>query len=93
MSTFNILTPAEVRLLSKYSSWAQKANLAEKIEAALASPQFIGSFVDSTAADLSNHPGLAAGNFVPGDRYYDTTATAFKTNTATSIGPATWTTE
>lgn len=90
---FNILNANDVRLMTKYDTWAIQAKLAEKIDIALSAPQFIGSFADDTAANAVNHYGLSVGNFVPGDRYYDTTNTVFKTNTASAIGAATWTTE
>jgi len=90
---FNVLTPAEVRFLTKYDSWATKARLADKLEVCLTNPVYLGTFADETAANLSSHPGLIVGYFAPGDRYYDSGASKFKTNTGTSIGAATWTAE
>lgn len=93
IDSYEILTPAERRLLEKYSSWAKKSLLAEKIEAALQKPAYLGTFANEAAANGSSHPGLAVGNFVPGDRFRDSGAAAFKTNTAATIGSATWTAE
>lgn len=89
--TYNILTQAEVRLLNDYASWARKAQLARKIDYLATRGKFIGSFTDATAANASSHDGLSAGQFTPGDTYYDTTATKLYINTATTIGAATWT--
>lgn len=93
ISSYEHLTPQEVTLLEGYASWARKAYLAEKLESALQRPAYLGTFANETAANLSSHPGLAVGVFVPGDRYYDSGASKFKTNTGTSIGAATWTAE
>lgn len=93
VDSYEVLTPAEVRFLSEYSAWTGKAKLAEKIEYALQLPQFLGTIANETAANLLHHTGLVAGSFVPGDRYYDSGASKFKTNTAAAIGAATWTAE
>lgn len=91
IDSYEVLTSAEVRFLTEYAAWCGKAKLAEKLEAALQKAAYLGTFADETAANLSNHPGLAVGQFVPGDRYRDTGASKFKTNTATTVGAATWT--
>lgn len=93
IDAYEILSSAEIRFISEYSAWAGKAKLAEKIEYALQLPAYLGTAADETAINLLNHPGLDAGEFVPGDRYYDSGASKFKTNTASSIGAATWTAE
>lgn len=89
-STYRILTSAEIRFLRDYNSALKKGGLAQKLEALLLRPTFIGSFASDTAADASSHPGLAVAQFVPGDTYYDTTAPGLFVNTATTIGAATW---
>ena len=93
ISSYEILTPAEVRFFSDYAAWARKGYLAEKLEAALQKSTYLGTFANETAANLSHHVGLAVGQFVPGDRYYDSGASKFKTNTAATVGAATWTAE
>lgn len=93
IDSYEILTPIEVTLFESYASWAKKGYLAEKLEAALQRPAYLGTAANETAANLLSHPGLDAGEFVPGDRYYDSGASKFKTNTASAIGAATWTAE
>lgn len=90
-TTFRVLTPAEVRFLTKYSDWARQGALADKLETLFLKPTYMGTFADDAAVNASSHPGLRAGQFVPGDRYRASGISKFKTNTASSIGAATWT--
>ena len=95
IASYKILTPADVRFLSEYADWAKKGYLAERLERALQTPAYLGTFASEAAVNAGGiHPGFSAGSFVPGDRYYDSGASKFKTNTGTTVGgAATWTAE
>lgn len=88
---YTIISPAIRRFLTKYSDWARQGLLADALEKALQSPVLIGTFANDAAANLKSHPGLPVGIFVPGDRYYNSGTSTFRTNTASDLGAATWT--
>lgn len=89
--TYSYLTLDEVRLITDYDTWARKSGLALILDKLAMRDTFIGSYVNAAAVNAVGHPRLGANVFVPGDRYYDTTATSFYTNTALTVGAATWT--